>query len=147
MAAETLQIPRTKNGDRVTLPMNPDAIRTLSIFRSRSDRTGRVVRNAVGGTLSGNAHWFPLAVRAAQIPPFRWHDCRHTFASRLRQKGVDLATIAELLGHSPKSGFPMTRRNAYLAISNIHEAVLRIINSTVPAPQQIPQTPMASYLQ
>jgi hypothetical protein len=86
-----------------------------------------------------NAHWFPEAVRAAGIAPFRWHDCRHTFASRLRQRGVDLSTIAELLGHSPKSGFAMTKRYAHLAISNLHDAVSLLSNSTTVAPPPIPE--------
>jgi integrase len=136
LVAKTLTIPRAdmKNDEGITLPLNPDALRALAIFRLRGNGTGRVVRNAAGETLLVNAHWFVDAVRAAGIPPFRWHDCRHTFASRLRQKGVDLATIAELLGHSPKSGFAMTKRYAHLAISNLHAAVSLICNSTTVAP-------------
>ena len=136
LEAKTLTIPRAsmKDDERITLPLNPDAMRALSVFRSRGNGTGRVVRNAAGETLLVNAHWFPDAVRAAGIPRFRWHDCRHTFASRLRQKGVDLATIAELLGHSPKSGFALTKRYAHLAISNLHDAVSLISNSTTVAP-------------
>jgi integrase len=97
--AKSLTIPRAsmKNDERITLPLNPDALRALSVFRARGDGRGSVVRNAGGETLIVNADWFPDAVRAAGIPAFRWHDCRHTFSSRLRQKGVDLATIAELL--------------------------------------------------
>jgi integrase len=30
---------------------------------------------------------------------FRFHDCRHTFGSRLGMAGVDLKTIMEILGH------------------------------------------------
>lgn len=79
--ARTLTIPRTKNGDSITLPLNPDALRAMLIFRSRGDGKGRVVRNAVGETLNVNAHWFVKAVRDSKIKHFRWHDCRHTFAS------------------------------------------------------------------
>jgi hypothetical protein len=35
------------------------------------------------------------------------------------KRSVDLATVAELLGHSPKSGFAMTKRYVHLAISNL----------------------------
>jgi integrase len=30
---------------------------------------------------------------------FRFHDCRHTFGSRLGMAGVDLKTIMEIMGH------------------------------------------------
>lgn len=99
---KALAIPHTKNGEPITLPLNPDALRPLANFRFRGNGCGHVVRKAAGETLLVNAHWFPDAVRAAWIAPFRWHDSRHTFASRLRQNGVPLETIAEPLGHSPK---------------------------------------------
>ena len=120
-------IPTTKNDDPVYVPLNEDAMRALRVFRSRGNGTGRVVRNTAGRTLNVNAHWFVDAVREARIPNFRWHDLRHTYASRLRQHGVPLANIAELLGHK---GLKMTRRYAHLAMSNLHDAVSRIQNST-----------------
>jgi integrase len=129
-------IPRTKNGERVVVPLNADAMRALANFRSRGDGTGRVVRNLAGETLSVNAHWFVPAVRQAGITNFRWHDLRHTYASRLRQAGVPLGNIAELLGHK---GLAMSRRYAHLSISNLHEAVSRIANGTPVAPEPVRQ--------
>ena len=32
--------------------------------------------------------------------PFRLYDCRHTWATRMAMAGVDLVTLAALLGHS-----------------------------------------------
>lgn len=43
---------------------------------------------------------FKTACERAKIKGIRFHDLRHTFASRLRAKGVDLVTIKELLGHA-----------------------------------------------
>jgi integrase len=144
LVARTLTIPRTKNGDSITIPLNGEAMRALMVFRARGDGKGRVVRNAGGETLNVNAHWFPDAVRAAGIQDFRWHDCRHTFASRLRQAGVPLGNIAELLGHK---GLAMTQRYAHLSISNLHEAVSRISNSTPVAPKPKTQSAEFAYLQ
>jgi len=68
-------ISRTKNGDQVVVPLNSAAMHALTVFRSRGDGKGRVVRNAAGETLSVNAHWFVPAVREAGIKDFHWHDC------------------------------------------------------------------------
>jgi len=143
LRARIALIPRTKNGERVVVPLNADAMRALAIFRSRGDGTGRVVRNLAGETLNVNAHWFVSAVRQAGLKDFRWHDCRHTYASRLRQAGVPLGNIAELLGHK---GLAMSRRYAHLSISNLHEAVSRIANSTTVAPEPIRERHANAYL-
>ena len=105
---------------------------------------GRIVRNTAGEVLNFNAHWFVPAVRAAGIKNFRWHDTRHCYASRLRQAGVPLGNIAELLGHK---GLAMTRRYAHLSISNLHEAVARIAHGTPVAPEPIMETQTISYVQ
>jgi integrase len=38
-------------------------------------------------------------LKKAEIENFRFHDCRHTFGTRLGMAGVDLRTIQELMGH------------------------------------------------
>jgi integrase len=136
LSARIAMIPTTKNDDPVYVPLNEDAMRALGVFRSRGDGPGRVVRNAAGKTLNVNAHWFVDAVRQAKIPNFRWHDLRHTYASRLRQNGVPLGNIAELLGHK---GLKMTRRYAHLAMSNLHvrcrEFKIKLTPLLTPAPR------------
>ena len=60
------------------------------------------------------------AVRLAGIADFHWHDLRHTFATRLRQNGVALQDIADLLGHKTVA---MTKRYAHISMSRLHDAV------------------------
>jgi integrase len=146
LAARFAIIPKTKNGEQVVVPLNTVAMRTLVTFRARGDGTGRVVRNESGETVTVNSHWFVPAVRAAGIKDFRWHDLRHCYASRLRQAGVPLGNIAELLGHK---GLAMSRRYAHLSISNLHDAVSRIanLNSTPVAPEAQNELSEFAYVQ
>ena len=157
LQGRTATIHRTKNGEMVVVPLNDDAMRALRVFRSRGDATGRVVRNPQGEPLKWPKIWFAPAVREAGIKNFRWHDLRHTYASRLRQTGTPLGNIAELLGHK---GLAMSKRYAHLSISNLHEAVSRIStplptaaessaesHSTTVAPEPAAETARVAYVQ
>lgn len=63
---------------------------------------------------------FEGAVKKAGLVDFHFHDLRHTFASRLVMKGVPLAAVSELLGHTSVA---MTMRYAHLSPKHLTEAV------------------------
>ncbi|MCI0529919.1 MAG: site-specific integrase, partial [Nitrospira sp.] len=81
-----------------------------------------VFTGADGTHCSGNAVGmaFKRACKEVGISDFRFHDLRHTFASSLVQKGVDLYRVQRLLGHRDGR---MTQRYAHLAPENLREAI------------------------
>lgn len=60
------------------------------------------------------------AVRKAGLTDFTFHDLRHTLASRLVMRGVDLPTVKELLGHKT---IAMTLRYTHLSSDHKQRAV------------------------
>lgn len=68
---------------------------------------------------------FWKAIEEAGIDHIRFHDLRHTFATRLVRAGVDLITVQHLLGHS---NITMTARYAHALFDAKMEAVRRLEN-------------------
>lgn len=118
----TLQASNAKNKKSAILPMNQTVYNTLSAlphdseFIFTSARTGTRYDEIRG-------RWKTL-LKAANIHDFRFHDLRHTFASRLVMKGVDLNTVRELMTHSD---IQMTMRYAHLA-PNVKKAAVDLLD-------------------
>ena len=66
---------------------------------------------------------FNSACRSAGINNLRFHDLRHTFATRLVLAGVDLVTVSRLLGHSTMH---MTMRYSHPTPEALKNAVSRL---------------------
>jgi integrase len=110
-----------KGGRTRHIPLNAVALDTLTRWKSQTGGTGLVFQSTKGGGQFGHIRraWADL-MKDASLPDFRFHDCRHDFASKLVQKGVDLNTVRELLGHSD---LKLTLRYAHLAPHNAAAAV------------------------
>jgi integrase len=56
----------------------------------------------------------------AGIRNLRFHDLRHTFASRLAQNGVDPYTVQKLMGHT---SFAITQRYAHHFVESLRKGI------------------------
>lgn len=66
-------------------------------------------------------YWKQMKNRCSEIDG-GWHTLRHTFASRLANKGVDIQVIRDLLGHSTVK---VTERYAHVNKESLRKAVTR----------------------
>ena len=79
--------------------------------------------NTKGDRLLDARDWFEPAVEKAGLEDYTWHCNRHTFASWLVMAGVDIRTVAQLMGHRT---IQMTMRYAHLAPDHNQNAVDRL---------------------
>jgi len=125
-ATGVLTVPRSKHGEVRRVPMNETVRDILASLPSRL-RSPFVFPSATGETALDSQNFvnrvFVKALKAAGIADFTWHCLRHTFASRLVMKGVDLRTVQEVLGHKTLS---MTLRYAHLSPGHQLDAVRRL---------------------
>lgn len=125
-ARQVLTVPRSKHGETRYVSLNSVALALLEFLQAKAGESDYVflgMRN--DAPLKKGRHWFEDAVRKAGIRHFTWHDLRHTFASRLVMKGVDLRKIQELMGHKT---IQMTCRYAHLAPRDLLTAVEKLVS-------------------
>jgi integrase len=105
----------TKNGDSREVPMNKTVLALLTDLEATktgthvfpTERKYKAVRR-----LQNPRQWFEIVLRKAKVDNFHWHDLRHTFASRLVMKGINLHTVSKLMGHKT---LVVTQRYAHLS--------------------------------
>jgi integrase len=126
-----LTIPKAKNGEARHVPLT-STVRTILSRQPRSlDGSALVFPNSEGHRdLRWAKKTVPSALRAAQIENFRFHDLRHTFASRLAMEGVDPMTIRELMGHKSMA---MTLRYSHLSPGHRRTAIERLVTRSTTA--------------
>lgn len=122
LRAGFLTVRDAKNGKARHVPVNSAAEKALQALSKQ--RNGEyVVPGPEERTVRTWHRWLERCVEAAGVADFRYHDIRHSFASRLVMLGVPLRTLGELLGHS---GPTMVLRYAHLSPGHLREAAERI---------------------
>lgn len=116
-----------KTGRTRHVPLNEEAMTILLKWKQQAGLKSVYVFSGKSGEPFHDVRksWHGLLTKA-EIKNFRWHDLRHTFASKLVMAGVDLNTVRELLGHSD---YKMTLRYAHLAPEHKAAAVSKLMAS------------------
>jgi len=113
---EVIVVKKTKNYRTRVIPIHP---KLLSMLKERYGRGSKVCPFTYH-TLSGG---IKNILTKAGFSHLRLHDLRHTFASLLVMKGVDLRTVQELLGHED---YKTTEIYAHLSPIHLKEAVRKL---------------------
>lgn len=127
----------TKNGSTRHVPLNEECIGALEIAKMHPQPEGVIFPQ------QPYRMWFEIATAQAGVKDFHWHCLRHTFASRLVMAGVDIRTVADLMGHRD---LKMTMRYSHLAPEHKAAAVAKIATSTrtSTSPAVMPSKPRPS---
>jgi integrase len=127
-ATSQLLIPKTncKRKQLRMVPLNSVARETLRALPKDHEyvfynkKTGTYIRDIKTA--------FHAACEKAGIEGLRLHDLRHTFATRLRDKGESLTTIMKLMGHSK---YETTLRYAHVLEKSQHDAVEKLVEAPI----------------
>ena len=95
-----LEVFAHKTGKTRTVPMNAETVKVLQAWQLAKKNDFVFYNPETGKPFVDLKAGFALACRKAEISGVTWHTLRHTFASRLLDRGVDIVTVKELLGHS-----------------------------------------------
>ena len=114
MREHVIHIRDSKNGAPRDIPMNPSVLAAFKELAKRKLADGRVF------TASSPKHFWLASLDAANIKDYVWHCNRHTFCTRLTEKGVHLKVIQKLAGHKT---IAMTARYAKATDETLRQAV------------------------
>lgn len=113
------------------VPMNDEVLDALAKWKEQTSGGKGLVFMHIDGSRIGTVKtaWLAL-LKEAKIEGFRWHDLRHTFASKLVQRGASLAVVRDLLGHGD---FKLTLRYAHINERQKTDAVA-LLQDAAPKP-------------
>jgi integrase len=121
LSKRCIHIEDSKSGKSRDVPMNALVVEALSAIAQNS---GYVFPNPrTGGPIEDVKTAFKTACKRAEIKGLRFHDLRHTAATRMVEAMVDLVTVSKILGHS---SIQMTMRYAHPTPENMRLAVERL---------------------
>jgi integrase len=119
-----IHVRNTKNNKDRFVPLNEVArAELLRLVREAGEHEYLFQNQKTQNYVKNIKRSFAKAREKAGLVNFRFHDLRHTFASRLAEEGVDSFTIMELLGHSD---LRMTARYTHASDPRKRDAVAKL---------------------
>ena len=150
-----IKVVEPKGGKDQYIPVNSEARQALLKLKALTPTSLMVCpaangapRQAYNGRLDYDQHraWWHAVLETAALTDFHWHDLRHTFASRLVMRGVDIFTVCRLMRHKD---LKTTMRYAHLADKHLASAVDKLVKAsdTLGDTAPIESSPQVKYLQ
>jgi len=120
MVNRMIRITNSKNNESRYVPINDTLFAALLKLgdNSKTDRPLFIWKN--GKRIRRIYNGFRNAMERAEIRNCRFHDLRHTFASHLVMRGVDIRIVQQLLGHKTLA---MTMRYSHISNEAMKAAV------------------------
>lgn len=151
LARAYLLIEESKSGRPRKIPMNAAVIEALRALPRDSEFV--FYNPETRGHIQDVKTAFKKACRLAKKDPadekdpgiegLRFHDLRHTAASKMIEAGVDLVTVSKILGHA---SIQMTMRYAHPTPDNMKLAVNRLAEILDPSNQKVVTVPAPAPL-
>jgi excisionase family DNA binding protein len=131
-----IRVEKTKSGKIRYIPMNDVLFEELIKLKKQNGKSDHVfLYPRTKKPIADVKTAFNAAKKDAGIKDLRFHDLRHTFASRLVERGVDLITVMDLLGHH---SVVVTQRYTHSRADQKMNAVQNLIQKEDKSPEFVP---------
>ena len=135
LVKRNIRVDKTKSGKTRYIPINHVVYAELIGLKARNGKSEHVFLNPMTHSPIHDVKTaFNAATRRAGIKGLRFHDLRHTFASRLVEGGTDLITVKDLLGHH---SVLITQRYTHSRSDQKMSAVQRLAEVEVALPENV----------
>lgn len=122
-----IEVLKTKSGKSRKIPISPRLDVTLKGILANSNSEYVFINPETNKPYKDIKKAFSTVLKNANIKNFRFHDLRHTVATRMVESGTDLVVVQEILGHSSiqttmryAHPVPENKKRAIECLSNLY---------------------------